>query len=408
MIDENAINTTRKRIVGRIACGFIAAMLLLTFLSSTINNLGLIRVESAEVKTGTLVYMVEKPATVTPVNLYEVYAERDLKVVSLRVKTGEMVKKGQLLAKFDVRGMEEEIKTKTLQLESSNTEKELLAYKYDLDIESSERAAADAQKELLAATELYEAGAETPANVEKLRKAYEAAERDCRKLQEEKAASLALKQIGAEMLRQSIDTAKADLERSEAVYAPVDGYIWEISVREGAFTGASKPAFRVAGPGGVYTEFTVGVEEGKHLAAGDRMTVAVPALDNKKIEAEISSVNSSETEDGIRIAAQIDDPELKGGERINISITKESEFFDAIIPNSAVRTDSNGRKFAYVIKERKSSLGKEYYLQKAFLYVAASDQKETAVSSGLSFFEKVVTESDRLVMAGDRVKLYRE
>lgn len=408
MVDENAVNSTRKKIVGRTACGFIAVMLLLTFLSSTINNLGLIRVESADVKTGVLAYMVEKQATVTPVNLYEVYAEHDLRVASLRVKNGEEVKKGQLLAKFDVRGMEDEIRTKTLQLESKNMEKELLAYTYDLDVESSGKAAADAQKELLAATELYEAGAETPANVEKLRKVYEAADRDYRKLLEEKAANLALKQKEAEMLRQSIDMAKTDLERSEAVYSPVDGYLWEINVREGTLAGTSQPAFKVAGPGGVCTEFTVGMEEGKWLAAGDRMTVTIPVLDHRKIEAEISSVNLSQTENGIRITALMDDPELKGGERINISITKESEFFDVIIPNSAVRTDSSGRKFAYVIKERKSPLGREYYLQKAFIYAAASDQKETAVSSGLSPFEKVVTESDRLVMAGDRVKIHRE
>lgn len=408
MVDENAVNSTRKKIVGRTACGFIAVMLLLTFLSSTINNLGLIRVESADVKTGVLVYRVEKQATVTPVNLYEVYAEHDLRVASLRVKNGEEVKKGQLLAKFDVRGMEDEIRTKTLQLESKNMEKELLAYTYDLDVESSGKAAADAQKELLAATELYEAGAETPANVEKLRKVYEAADRDYRKLLEEKAANLALKQKEAEMLRQSIDMAKTDLERSEAVYSPVDGYLWEINVREGTLAGTSQPAFKVAGPGGVCTEFTVGMEEGKWLAAGDRMTVTIPVLDHRKIEAEISSVNLSQTENGIRITALMDDPELKGGERINISITKESEFFDVIIPNSAVRTDSSGRKFAYVIKERKSPLGREYYLQKAFIYAAASDQKETAVSSGLSPFEKVVTESDRLVMAGDRVKIHRE
>ncbi len=408
MTDENEINLTRKKVVGRIAGGFTAILLLLTFLSSTLNNMGLIRVESADTKSGVLTYTVEKSAAVTPVNLYEVYAEHDLRIVSLWVKMGQKVKKGQLLAEFDTRGMEDEIKTKTLQLERSAAEKKLLAYKYDLDIESSEREAADARKELLTATELYEAGAETAANVEKLRKAYETAERNCRKLQEEKDADLALKQMEAEMLGQSVNTAKADRIRAEALYSPADGYLWEVNVREGAFGGTSKPAFKVAGPGGVYTEFTVAMEEGRQLAVGDRMTVTVPALGNKKIEAEISLVNPSDKENGIEVTALLGDPELKGGEQINVSISKESEFYDVIIPNSAVRTDSNGRKFAYVIKERKSTLGKEYYLQKAFLYVAASDQKETAVSSGLSAFEKVVTESDRLIMAGDRVKIYRE
>jgi multidrug efflux pump subunit AcrA (membrane-fusion protein) len=138
------------------------------------------------------------------------------------------------------------------------------------------------------------------------------------------------------------------------------------------------------------------------------MTITVPSLQNKSIKAKISTIKPAQSENGLEITASVNEPELKGGEMINVSIKKESGSYDCIIPNAAVHTDESGRKFAYVIKERKTSLGKEYYLQKAFMYVAASDQNETAVESGLSILEKVVTKSDRPVMAGDRVKIHKE
>jgi HlyD family secretion protein len=62
----------------------------------------------------------------------------------------------------------------------------------------------------------------------------------------------------------------------------------------------------------------------------------------------------------------------------------------------------------YVIKERKSSIGREFYLQKAYIYIRASDKVNAAVSEGLRSFEKVVAESSRTVMAGDRVKTQRD
>jgi hypothetical protein len=61
-----------------------------------------------------------------------------------------------------------------------------------------------------------------------------------------------------------------------------------------------------------------------------------------------------------------------------------------------------------VIKERKSSLGREFYLQKAFIYIEASDKLNSAVEDGLNPFERVVTESSRPVFAGDRVKIQRD
>jgi multidrug efflux pump subunit AcrA (membrane-fusion protein) len=408
MTDENIGNAKRKKIVGTMGGVFIAAMLLLTFLSSTIHNLGLIRVECEDVKAGNLVYTLEKQTASTPANIYDIFAERELRVESLLVKNGQRVEKGQLLAKFDMSDIKEEIKSKELELESRKEEKELMAYKYDLDIESGKKSAAGAEKELLAAAELQEAGAETQANVEKLRKVYETADMDYRKLLEEKASNLAIKQNEADTLRRSINALKASLKRCEALYSPVDGFLWESNVQEGAPAGTAKPVFRIAYKEGVRIQFTVSMEEGKHLTAGDTMTVSVPALHKEIAKIKISAVSPSKTENGVEVSAFIEDPELRGGEMVTISMEKESEGYDFLVPNSSVRTDSNNRKFVYVVKEKKSRLGKEYYLQKAFIAVEASDKTNTAVSSGLSFFEKVVTGSDRPVMAGDRVKLYRE
>ena len=412
MTNENgsAINPARKRVLKKATYIFVFLMLALTFFSSTLYNLGLIRVVSADVRTGRLSYSITAHSVVTPMNVQEIYVEHELTVKSLKVKSGDIVKKGQLLAEFDVADLEEEMKAKALELEGKRAGIELAALRYDFDIKAAEEKSAAARKELGNAEALYRAGAETAVNVEKLKKESEAADRGLKKLSAEKAADLAGLQSEAETLDQSIGLLKADIDKYEALRSPMDGYIWEMNAQKGTLADTSKPVFKLANNGGVFrTQFTVGMEEGKNLSAGDPISIIVPSMDNQRMDTEIGAISLVRTDENtvLEITASIDLPGLKGGEMLEIRITKESGFYDFIIPNSAVRLDASGRNYVYVIKEKKSSLGKEYYLQKAFIYAEASDKADTAVTSGLSPFERVVAESDRPVMAGDRVKIQR-
>lgn len=409
--DKIEVKPAGKKLLKKVTYLFIAIMLLLTFFSSTINNLGLIRVVAAEVRAGKLEYRISGLAVATPADIREIFPEYALNVKSLEVKDGDTVKKGQLLAVFDVKELEEALKVKARELESARAKIRAETLNYDFAIKNAEKEAASSRNELDVSLELYIAGAETQANIEKRKDESEKDERELDKLLEEKAAALSEMRRGADELERDIASLKSDIAGFRVLLSPVDGYIWEINAQRGAMTDTSRPIFKIAGNGGGFSaEFTVDAAEGKNLKAGDKMKITVPSMDDKKIDAQISSIKPAGAGSGaeLEISASFDGAGLKGGEMIEIEITRESEFSDTIIPNSAVRKDFSGRDFVYVVKERESSLGKEYYLQKAFIYIKASDMKETAVASGLSPFESVVAESDRPVTAGDRVKLRRE
>lgn len=408
---EGAIQPKRKKILRRAIYIFVAVLLLLTFFSSTINNLGLIRVVAADVGSGRLSYDFESDAQVTPVQIREIYLDRALKADSIKVKKGDTVSKGQVLAEFDVEELSKALSQKASELESKKVEANLAASTSSLAIKNAVENIAAAQKGLDDAVELYNAGAETAVNIEKLKTALENAKSEHAKLLAEREAAEAKARIELEQLEESIHSLQTDIDRFKALCSPVDGYIWEIGANMGAAVDTTKPVFMIAdNSGGFHAEFTVNAQEGKYLSAGDSVTVRIPSLENMKIDAEISSINlvRTDTDTVLKINVTFDGPDLKGGELAVISIKKESGIYDTIVPNEAIRSDTNGRKYVYVIKERKSSIGREFYLQKAYIYIRASDKVNAAVSEGLRSFEKVVAESSRTVMAGDRVKTQRD
>ncbi|MEN6314141.1 MAG: HlyD family efflux transporter periplasmic adaptor subunit [Clostridiaceae bacterium] len=409
--DKIELKPAGKKLLKKITYLFIAIMLLLTFFSSTINNLGLIRVVAADVRAGRLEYSISGLTVATPAEIKEIFPECALNVESLEVKDGDSVVKGQILAVFDVKDLEKALKVKERELESARAKIRAETLNYDFTIKNAEKKAASSKNELAVSLELYVAGVESSANIEKLRNESETDERELDKLMAEKAAAMSEMQRGADELEQDIASLKSDIVGFRVLLSPADGYIWEMNAKRGAMADTSGPIFKIACNGGRFNAvFTVDKPEAKNLRAGDKMKITVPSMDDKKIDAQISSIKPAGTSSGteLEISASFEGAGLKGGEMIEIEITRESEFSDTIIPNSAVRKDVNGRDFVYVVKERESSLGKEYYLQKAFIYIKASDMKETAVASGLFPFECVVAESDRPVTAGDRVKLRRE
>lgn len=407
---DGMIQPTRKKILRRAIYIFVALLLLLTFLSSTINNLGLIRVVAADVGSGRLSYDFENDVPVTPLQIQEIYLDRGLKADSIKVEKGDIVLKGQLLAEFDVEELSKTLSLKASELESKKLENDLSAHISNLDIKNAEEKAAASQKALDDAIELYNAGAETAANIEKLKTVLEDAESERKKLLAGKETAEAKAYIEQKQLEESILSLQSDIDSFKALCSPVDGYIWEIGVNRGAVIDIAKPVFKIADNSrGFHSEFTVKAQEGKYLSAGDSVTVRIPSLENRKIDTKISSIDTirTDTDNVMKINVTYNETDLKGGELAEISIKKESGIYDSIVPNTAVRLDTNGRKYVYVIKERKSSIGREFYLQKAYIYIRASDKVHTAVSDGLKPFEKVVVESDGTVMAGDRVKIQR-
>ncbi len=74
---------------------------------------------------------------------------------------------------------------------------------------------------------------------------------------------------------------------------------------------------------------------------------------------------------------------VASGTQVSISIGQRSQNYDTIVPNSAVRSDSNG-SFVLVIVAKSSPLGNRFVATRVDVTDLAKDDVNTAVSGGMS------------------------
>lgn len=95
--------------------------------------------------------------------------------------------------------------------------------------------------------------------------------------------------------------------------------------------------------------------------------------------------------------------DVSSGESLTLSVGQKSANYDAIVPTSAVRSDTNG-SFVLVITAKNTPLGNRYTATRADVTVLAQDDTKTAVS-GLAYGDFVITTSSKPLEAGMQVKM---
>ena len=95
--------------------------------------------------------------------------------------------------------------------------------------------------------------------------------------------------------------------------------------------------------------------------------------------------------------------DVSSGQNVTLSVGERSASFDAIIPNSALRTDTNGT-FVLVLSVKHSPLGNRYIANRVDVNVLAQDDTTAAVS-GLSMGDYVITTSSKPLEAGMQVNM---
>ena len=95
--------------------------------------------------------------------------------------------------------------------------------------------------------------------------------------------------------------------------------------------------------------------------------------------------------------------DIQAGQNVTLSIGQKSANYDALIPLSGLREDSNG-KFVYVLESKSSPLGSRYIATRVTVQELARDDKSAAVS-GISSSDFIITTSNKPVEAGKQVRL---
>lgn len=97
--------------------------------------------------------------------------------------------------------------------------------------------------------------------------------------------------------------------------------------------------------------------------------------------------------------------DIVDGQSISVSIGERQTSYDSIVPNSAIREDSNG-KYVLIAKSKSTPLGNRYIATRVDVTVLASDSINTAISTDTDYFsEFVITTSSKPVEPGTQVRL---
>lgn len=190
------------------------------------------------------------------------------------------------------------------------------------------------------------------------------------------------------------------------VTADISGTITAINVTAGTTTSAATPVAVMQPEGKGFTmSFSVTNEQAKRLAVGDRADL-VNAWRFDDVEVTLASIKPDPNDPGQKKLLTFDvTGAVTAGQTLNISVGQKSANYDYIVPNNSIREDNNG-KFILVVTSKSSPLGTRYVATRVDVEVLASDDSQSAVSSGmLTGYDPVITTSTKPVEAGKLVRL---
>lgn len=189
------------------------------------------------------------------------------------------------------------------------------------------------------------------------------------------------------------------------VTADISGTVTAINVTAGNKTSAADPVAVLQPEGKGYTlSFSVTNEQAKRLSVGDRAEL-VNSWRYDDVEVTLASIKPDKTDPGQKKMLTFDvTGDVTAGQTLNLSVGQKSANYDLIVPNSAIREDSNG-KFILIVESKASPLSTRYIATRVDVEVIASDDTQSAISGGLYGYEYVITTSTKPVEAGKQVRL---
>ena len=191
-----------------------------------------------------------------------------------------------------------------------------------------------------------------------------------------------------------------------SIEAPISGTITSVTVKAGDEAQPDTALVTMQPEGKGFTmSFSVTNDQAKRLAVGDRADL-VNSWRYSDMDITLASIKPDTTDPGQKklLTFDITGDEVTPGQSLNVSVGQKSANYDLIVPNSAIREDSNG-KFILIVESKSSPLGNRYVATRVDVEVLASDDTQSAVSGALYGSEFVITTSTQPVEAGKLVRL---
>ena len=205
-----------------------------------------------------------------------------------------------------------------------------------------------------------------------------------------------------EAKQKQVEELMANADGQE-VKANVSGKISAINVTAGNNAGADTALATITVADRGYTlSIPVTADQAKQVTIGDMATITNYYSDD--ITATLENVVNDPQNPGQKMLMfRLTGEGVEAGANLTLSIGQRSANYDCLIPNSALRNDSNG-DFVLVVVAKSTPLGNRYVATRASVTVLAKDDTKAAVT-GLASGDFVITTSSAPIEAGSQVRL---
>ena len=199
----------------------------------------------------------------------------------------------------------------------------------------------------------------------------------------------------------------SDADNGDEVRANVSGKIQSLSVSAGHKAEANQVLATIEVPDlGYGMSFSVTTEQARRLKVGDSATVS-NFYWGSQIVATLTSIQTDpQNPQGSRILNFDVTGDVTAGNSLTISVGEKNANYDLVVPNSAVRSDTNG-SFVLMVTAKNSPLGNRYFASRVNVEVVASDDQYSAISGAIEAYDSVITTASRNapISSGDQVRL---
>ena len=212
--------------------------------------------------------------------------------------------------------------------------------------------------------------------------------------------------------RNQISQKRSEIARLESegtgavVTSPVSGVIKQINVTSGDQTqpGSTLIIIEVSDRG-YSLSIPVTLEQSRQVAVGDAAELDRYSYWGGDLRIILSAIrNDPQNPNTSRILVfDVSGGNVESGTQLSFSIGQRSQNYPILVPNSALRSDTNG-DFVLVIETRSSPLGNRYIATRVDVNVIASDDTQSAVSGALERWDFVITTANRPIEPGMQVR----
>ena len=219
------------------------------------------------------------------------------------------------------------------------------------------------------------------------------------------SASIDLQQMAEKIKLAQEKVKELSGDAGDQIVANVNGTVTAIGCSAGDTVTKDTVVCTIEVPDMGHTlSFSVTNDQAQRLRVGDTATVSNYYW-GKEIVATLTTIRTDPKNPQTNKELTFDlSGDVTSGSELTISVGQKSANYDVIIPNSAIRSDNNG-KFVLAIQAKSSPLGNRYIAKRVSVEVLASDDNNSAVVADLGYGDYVITTSSSPVKSGDQVRM---